>query len=222
MERSEWWPLSVSEIWRRGLEKGHSHKIVRNLHSNSRRIYDNFAHLPLKYDTGNFVQTCQDTFENEKGRKSAIWGRRTGSFFEFSPVNCFPFSPGFLCNLVRKPPQNVKIARFPGSGRRKKLRILSRLWLSWFFLIPNLVCNSRQICATLPFANASALCPSRVKFAMPHKRGLSFLFQNCPRGEGNCAATISEVSRRGWREGAGDKQTPKNSQKFLQYVSPFP
>ena len=36
-------------------------------------------------------------------------------FFEFSPVDYLPFSPGFLCNFVRKRPQNVeKIARFPG------------------------------------------------------------------------------------------------------------
>ena len=33
-------------------------------------------------------------------------------FFEFSPVNVFPFSPGFMCKLVGKTPQNVeKIAR---------------------------------------------------------------------------------------------------------------
>ena len=41
------------------------------------------------------------------------------------------FSPGLLCTLVRKWPQNVeKIARIPGGEKR---RILSRLWLSWFF-----------------------------------------------------------------------------------------
>ena len=51
-------------------------------------------------------------------------------------MDVFPFSPGFLCNLVRKSPQNVeKIAR-PLSGLRKTSRILSRLWLSWVSSVP--------------------------------------------------------------------------------------
>ena len=38
--------------------------------------------------------------------------------FEFSPVDVFPFSPGILCNLVRKSPQSVeKLARFPGGEK---------------------------------------------------------------------------------------------------------
>ena len=38
----------------------------------------------------------------------------TGFFFEFSLVDLFPSSPGLLCSLVRKSPQNVeKIARSP-------------------------------------------------------------------------------------------------------------
>ena len=33
-------------------------------------------------------------------------------------MDSFPFSPGLLCNLVRKTPQNVeKIARFPGGKK---------------------------------------------------------------------------------------------------------
>ena len=55
----------------------------------------------------------------------------------------FPSSRGFLCflcNLLRKSPQNVEnIARL--EGRRKKSRILLRLWLSRFFrsrfMLPN-------------------------------------------------------------------------------------
>ena len=36
-------------------------------------------------------------------------------FSNFLQGSSFPFSPGFLCNLVRKSPQNVeKICRFPG------------------------------------------------------------------------------------------------------------
>ena len=72
----------------------------------------------------------QGTFDHDKGQKSAISGAVSTGLFEVSPVDCFPFSPGLLCNLVRKWPQNVeKIA----PGRRTKRRILSRLWLSWFF-----------------------------------------------------------------------------------------
>ena len=38
--------------------------------------------------------------------------------FEFSPVVVFFCSPGLLCNLVRRSPQNVeKIARFPGGEK---------------------------------------------------------------------------------------------------------
>ena len=41
----------------------------------------------------------------------------TGSF-ESSPVDFFPFSPGLLCSLVRKSPQNVeKFARLPGGEK---------------------------------------------------------------------------------------------------------
>ena len=39
-------------------------------------------------------------------------------FCEFSPVDCFAFSPGSLCNLVRKLSQKVeKIARTPGGEK---------------------------------------------------------------------------------------------------------
>ena len=58
-----------------------------------------------------------DRFDNDKGQKSSISGRRLVSigFFKFSPVGFCPFLQGFLCKLVRKPPQNVeKIALFPG------------------------------------------------------------------------------------------------------------
>ena len=33
------------------------------------------------------------------------------------------------------------------------------------------------------------------------------------KGQGILHPTVSEVSKRGWREGVGDKQTPKKSQK---------
>ena len=83
-------------------------------------------------DCGFFQSGCraysQDTFDHDKRQKSAISERHLHwIFLRFFHWICFP-----LCSLVRKSPQNVeKIARFP--DRRKKRRILSHLWLSWFF-----------------------------------------------------------------------------------------
>ena len=55
---------------------------------------------------------CQEKFDHDKGQKSAISGRRlhwrlsTGFFFASSPV--------FMCNLVRRAPQNLeKVAKNP-------------------------------------------------------------------------------------------------------------
>ena len=53
----------------------------------------------------------QDKFDHDKGQKSAISGRRlhwrlSTGFFAFSPV--------FMCNLVRRAPQNLeKVAKNP-------------------------------------------------------------------------------------------------------------
>ena len=53
----------------------------------------------------------QDKFDHDKGQKSAISGRRlhwrlSTGFFVFSPV--------FMCNLVRRAPQNLeKVAKNP-------------------------------------------------------------------------------------------------------------
>ena len=57
----------------------------------------------------------QGTFDHDKGQKSAFSGRRLHwIFLNFLQWIFFSFSPGFLCYLVRKPPQNVeKIARCP-------------------------------------------------------------------------------------------------------------
>ena len=50
-----------------------------------------------------------------RDRNLQFWG--DWIFFELSPVD-FHFSPGLLCNLVRKWPQNVeKIAPFPGGEK---------------------------------------------------------------------------------------------------------
>ena len=64
---------------------------------------------------GRVFSHAQDTFDHDKGQKSAIWGAVSIGFFELSPVDFSPFSPGFLCSLVGKSPQNMeRIARFPG------------------------------------------------------------------------------------------------------------
>ena len=57
----------------------------------------------------------QDVFDHEKGQKSAISGSAVSAGFFFSPVFFFPFSPDFLCSLVRKSPENLEnFARVPG------------------------------------------------------------------------------------------------------------
>ena len=68
----------------------------------------------------------QDTFDHDKGQKSAFSGRRPHWIFEFSPVEFFPFPPGSRPKMLRKLPDF-------GCRAEKKRRILSRLWLSWFF-----------------------------------------------------------------------------------------
>ena len=53
----------------------------------------------------------QDTFDHDKGQKSAISGRRL--HWRLS-TGFFAFSPGSLCNLVRRAPQNLeKVAKNP-------------------------------------------------------------------------------------------------------------
>ena len=66
-----------------------------------------------------------------RDRNMHFRGAFSSGFFWIFVQWIFSFSPGFVCNLVRNSPQNVeKFA--PKSGRRKRRRILSRLWLSWF------------------------------------------------------------------------------------------
>ena len=54
-----------------------------------------------------------------RDRNLQFRGAVSTGFFEFSPVDSFPLSPGFfLCNLIMKSPQNVeKIARLPGGEK---------------------------------------------------------------------------------------------------------
>ena len=56
-------------------------------------------------------RVIQDTFDHDKGQKSAISGRRL--HWRLS-TGFFAFSPGSLCNLVRRAPQNLeKVAKNP-------------------------------------------------------------------------------------------------------------
>ena len=51
----------------------------------------------------------QDTFGHDKRTEIFNFGVPSPlDLFEFSPGMFFPFSSGLLCNLIRKPPQNVK------------------------------------------------------------------------------------------------------------------
>ena len=73
---------------------------------------------------------CQDKFDHDKGQKSPISGRRLhwrlfAGFFAFSPV--------FMCNLVRRAPLKSGESSEKCRQWRKSRKILSRLWLSWFF-----------------------------------------------------------------------------------------
>ena len=53
----------------------------------------------------------QDTFDHDKGQKSAISGRRL--HWRLS-TGFFAFSPGSLCNLVSRAPKNLeKVAKNP-------------------------------------------------------------------------------------------------------------
>ena len=82
----------------------------------------------------NGADNCQDAFDHDRGQKPAISGRRLHwiSFFEISLVDFFKFlqcfvfiSPGFLCNLARKPPPTCgEIC--PISGWRKERRYSPR------------------------------------------------------------------------------------------------
>ena len=58
----------------------------------------------------------QGTFDHDKGQNLRFRGTIFTGFFEYSPVEFFPFSSGLMSNLERRSPQNV--------------------WLSWLFRPP--------------------------------------------------------------------------------------
>ena len=60
-------------------------------------------------------------------------------------MDCFPLSPGFLCNLVRKSPQNVeKVARFTGGEKSAESCHVSGCH---GFTVPNVLSFFRDFCA---------------------------------------------------------------------------
>ena len=66
------------------------------------------------------ISKVQDTFDHDRQQKSAISGRLLHCFFfEFPPVDFAPFSPGFMCKLVRKSTPKCG-ENCPISVRRKK------------------------------------------------------------------------------------------------------
>ena len=111
--------VNVGPTWRSASSGGIQHFVCRSL------IWQDVAsiwaisctQLPRLHAAtpGNFYlishHSFQDTFDHDKGQKSAISGRRlhwrlSTGFFAFSPV--------FMCNLVRRAPKNLeKVAKNP-------------------------------------------------------------------------------------------------------------
>ena len=84
------------------------------LPENRGRIFQQRRNLPETLSSKEFRTTTafsQDTFDHDKEQKSAISGRRL--HWRLS-TGFFAFSPGSLCNLVRRAPQNLeKVAKTP-------------------------------------------------------------------------------------------------------------
>ena len=70
----------------------------------------------INYSERTRSTTTRDRNLQFRGFSPLEFGRFSPVFLQcISSSELFPFSPGFLCNLVRKSPQNVeRIARFPG------------------------------------------------------------------------------------------------------------
>ena len=84
-------------------------------------------------------------------------------FLEISPVGFVPSSPGFLCKIAGKSPENMEnFARFTARG--EKHRILSRLWLSWFFSVPKKANKHKQLFGIIPGTPGGLKC-LRVAFS---------------------------------------------------------
>ena len=98
------WITHVGSKFRHGLLENVTAKRFLGLLGSPNRVFGGPKHL-LRF----FFY--QDKFDHDKGQKSAISGRRlhwrlSTGFFVFSPV--------FMCNLVRRAPQNLeKVAKNP-------------------------------------------------------------------------------------------------------------
>ena len=66
-------------------------------------------------------------------------------FFEFSPVDFFSVSLGFLCNLVRFSPQNVeKIARFLGRDVTSLAVMVFYFGSDYVYVFPKAPCGTKN------------------------------------------------------------------------------
>ena len=80
--------------------------------------------------------------DHDRGQKSAISGRRLHWIFCIFSSGIFLFSPGFLCNLVKKSPQNVeKIARFFWAEKKAHKLVTSVAVMVFFGLEHPLHCK---------------------------------------------------------------------------------
>ena len=102
-------------------------------------------------------------------------------FLEFSPVDFFPFLQVFCLTQQGNRPKMCR--KLPGFRAEKKRRILSRLWLSWFFRSRFLVSGIWMfhitlvsICGSLFLAH-SPDCLGLLAFG----RSLSYLHLLCKR-----------------------------------------
>ena len=73
----------------------------------------------------------QDTFDHDKGQNLQFWGAVSWTFWSFLRW-IFPFFSRFTVQFSKEMAPKCG-ENCPLSGRREKCRILSRLWLSWFF-----------------------------------------------------------------------------------------
>ena len=85
----------------------------------------------------------QDTFEHDRGQKSAILARRLHCMSYIFSNGFYPFSPGGMCNLVRKWPENLeKVAKIAGGEIYvKSCHVSGRRGFSCSDLLISLICR---------------------------------------------------------------------------------
>ena len=107
----------------------------------------------------NFIRTRSTTATTEKKQICNFGAPSPLDSFEFSQVDSCLFSPGFMCNLVRKSPQNVeKMVRFPGGERCVKSCHVSGCHGSFFFSGPNKYMSNGIFMQTRDKNRSTPLC----------------------------------------------------------------